>query len=109
MRVDELKAGVIVRGLALFAELEEAAQAEDWAEVGAPRAGSITLDRVHQSMLLFGSGRGDALKRFLVGEGVGTPASFWKLAQSLAALYPGGTDERRWVEGVLARKKGLEF
>ena len=30
-----------------------------------------------------------------------------KLAQALAALYPPGTDERRWVEGVLARKKGL--
>ena len=31
------------------------------------------------------------------------------VAQSLAALYPPGTDERRWVEGVLARKKGLGF
>ena len=34
---------------------------------------------------------------------------FWPLAQALSALYPAGTDERRWVEGVLARKKGLGF
>jgi hypothetical protein len=56
---------------------------------------------------LFGAQRGELLKRFLVEDGVGKDARFWKLAQSLAALYPPGTDERRWVEGVLARKKGL--
>jgi putative DNA methylase len=60
-------------------------------------------------MLLFGSGRGDALKRFLVEEGVGKQTQFWKLAQSLSALYPSGSDEKRWVDGVLARKKGLGF
>ncbi|MGZ3392144.1 MAG: hypothetical protein ACXVCF_21475, partial [Isosphaeraceae bacterium] len=32
---------------------------------------------------------------------------FWKLAQALSALYPRGSDEKRWVDGVLARKKGL--
>ena len=37
----------------------------------------------------------------------GTDARFWKLAQSLSALYPPATDEKRWVDGVLARKKGL--
>lgn len=58
-------------------------------------------------MILFGAGRGESLKRFLVEDGVGKDAPFWTLAQSLAALYPPGTDERRWVEGVLARKKGL--
>jgi len=31
------------------------------------------------------------------------------LAQALSALYPPGTDEKRWVDGVLARKKGLGF
>jgi putative DNA methylase len=31
----------------------------------------------------------------------------WKLAQALSALYPHGTQEKRWVDGVLARKKGL--
>ena len=65
------------------------------------------LDRLHQAMILFGAQRGELLKRFLVEDGVGKDARFWKLAQSLAALYPTGTDERRWVEGVLARKKGL--
>mgnify|MGYP000336119961 CR=1 FL=1 len=95
--------------MALFADLEHAAETQGWGEVGAPKAGTTTLDRVHQAMLLFGSGRGDALKRFLVEEGVGKQAQFWKLAQSLSALYPAGSDEKRWVDGVLARKKGLGF
>jgi hypothetical protein len=60
-------------------------------------------------MLLFGTGRAEALKRFVVEEGAGTDARFWKLAQSLSALYPSGTNEKRWVDGVLARKKGLGF
>jgi len=95
--------------MTLFGELEEAAEAQGWGEVGAPKAGTTTLDRVHQAMLLFGSGRGEALKRFIVEEGIGRDAQFWKLAQSLSALYPHGTDEKRWVDGVLARKKGLGF
>jgi adenine-specific DNA methylase len=66
-----------------------------------------TLDRVHQTMLLFAAGRSDALKRFLVDDGVGRNAHYWRLAQSLSMLYPTGTDEKRWVDGVLARKKGL--
>ena len=93
----------------LFGKSEEAAEVEGWGDIGAPKAGSTTLDRVHQAMLLFGSGRGEALKRFLVEEGVGRQAQFWKLAQSLSALYPNGSDEKRWVDGVLARKKGLGF
>ncbi|QDT36021.1 DUF1156 domain-containing protein [Stratiformator vulcanicus] len=72
-----------------------------------PQAGETVLDRVHQSMILFASGRGEALKRFLVDDGAGNEARFWKLAQSLSALYPKETDEKRWVDGVLARKKGL--
>ena len=58
-------------------------------------------------MILFAAGRGEALKRFLVEDGAGTEARFWKLAQSLSALYPVGSDEKRWVDGVLGRKKGL--
>lgn len=69
--------------------------------------GQSTLDRVHQSMLLFAGGRSEALKRFLVVEGVGRDEAFWRLAQALSALYPPGSDEKRWVDGVLARKKGL--
>ncbi len=60
-------------------------------------------------MLLFAAGRSDALKRFLVDEGVGQNTRFWQLANALSALYPPGTEEKRWVEGVLARKKGLGF
>lgn len=98
-----------VKQLTLFEELEAAEKDAGWGDVGLPPAGETTLDRVHQAMVLFAAGRGEALKRFLVEEGVGRAASFWKLAQSLSALYPAGTDEKRWVDGVLARKKGLGF
>jgi len=37
----------------------------------------------------------------------GQDQSFWSLAQALNSLYPAGSEERRWVEGVLARKKSL--
>ena len=92
----------------LFADLDEAeASGGGWKELKGPPPGSTVLDRLHQAMILFGAQRGELLKRFLVEDGVGKDGRFWKLAQSLAALYPPGTDERRWVEGVLARKKGL--
>jgi hypothetical protein len=70
-------------------------------------AGQTTLDRIHQSMLLFGEGRSEALRRFLVDDGVGKDSHFWRLAQALSALYPASSQEKRWVDGVLARKKGL--
>jgi len=68
-------------------------------------AGKTLLDRLHQSMLLFASGQGEALSAFLREHG--QDQSLWSLAQALAALYPAGSEERRWVEGVLARKKSL--
>jgi putative DNA methylase len=89
---------------------EEAAEAEGdavWGELKGPPPGTTALDRLHQAMILFGAQRGELLKRFLVEDGVGKDARFWKLAQSLSALYPAGSDEKRWVDGVLARKKGL--
>jgi len=86
--------------------VEEQSGAE---ELGAAPHGATVLDRVHQAMLLFASGRSEALRRFLVEEGVGQEARFWRLAQALSALYPSHTDEKRWVDGVLARKKGLGF
>jgi hypothetical protein len=73
------------------------------------RVGNTVLDRVHQSMILFAASRGEALKRFLVEDGAGNDQRFWRLAQALSALYPASTDEKRWVDGVLARKKGLGF
>ena len=66
-----------------------------------------TLDRLHQAMLLFGAGRSEALRAFLVEDGAGRDERFWRLADSLSALYPRGSDERRWVEGVSARKKSF--
>ncbi|MCG8418589.1 MAG: DUF1156 domain-containing protein [Proteobacteria bacterium] len=84
-------------------------QKHSWGEIGALSAGETTLDRIHQAMLLFAAGRGEALKRFLVEDAVGRQGQFWKLAQSLSALYPPGTDEKRWVDGVLAHNKGLSF
>lgn len=95
--------------MTLFVELEHAADEQGWGTAGAPRPGATALDRVHQAMLLFAGGRADALKRFLVQEGVGHGRLFWKLAQSLSALYPISADEKRWIDGVLARKKGLGF
>jgi len=74
-----------------------------------PSPGETTLDRLHQSMLLFADGRGEALRRFIVDEGAGNDDRFWRLAQSLSALYPDHTDEKRWVDGVLARKKSFGY
>ncbi|BAQ63186.1 adenine-specific DNA methylase containing a Zn-ribbon (plasmid) [Geminocystis sp. NIES-3708] len=71
--------------------------------------GNTVLDQIHLAMLLFASGRSEALKTFLVDEGVGGVDRFWKLANALSALYPSSSDEKRWVDGVLARKKGLGF
>jgi hypothetical protein len=95
--------------LTLFDALKEADVTEiaEKPELKAPPPGSTVLDRVHQAMILFAAGRGEALKRFLVEDGIGKDARFWKLAQSLSALYPSAIDEKRWVDGVLARKKSL--
>ncbi|HEY8241372.1 MAG TPA: DUF1156 domain-containing protein, partial [Kiritimatiellia bacterium] len=40
--------------MSLFVDLDQAAEAQGWGEVGAPKAGTTTLDHVHQAMLLFG-------------------------------------------------------
>jgi hypothetical protein len=95
--------------LGFAADLEQAEEAGGWGQKGAPRQGNTVLDRIHQAMILFAAGRGEALRRFLVEEGVGRDDRFWRLAQALSALYPSSSDEKRWVDGVLARKKGLGF
>jgi len=69
--------------------------------------GASTLDRLHQAMILFADGRSEALRRFLVDEGVGRDVQFWRLADALSRLYPMHSQEKRWVDGLLARKKGL--
>ena len=96
--------------LDLFKVLQQADEAQStFGEAKVERQGATVLDRIHQSMILFAAGRGEALKRFLVEDGVGRDPRFWRLAQALSALYPGHTEEKRWVDGVLARKKGLGF
>jgi adenine-specific DNA methylase len=95
-------------------DLFKALQADDdtqtsFGDTKVESVGNTALDRVHQSMILFAAGRSEALKRFLVEDGAGRDARFWTLAQALSALYPVSTDEKRWVDGVLARKKGLGF
>lgn len=94
----------------LFETLDDVeAEMGGWGDKSTPQLGDTVLDRVHQAMILFASGRGDAMKRFLVDDGVGNDERFWRLANALSALYPLGGDEKRWVDGVLARKKGLGF
>ena len=96
--------------LGFEAELEAAeAESGGWGEKSVSKVGETVLDRLHQTMILFAAGRGEALRRFLVDEGIGKDHRFWRLAQALSALYPANTDEKRWVDGVLARKKGLGF
>ena len=95
--------------LGFVEELKEAEEAGAWGAKRAPALGATVLDRVHQCMILFAAGRGDALRRFLVDEGVGRDGRFWSLAQVLSYLYPKSSDEKRWVDGLLARKKGLGF
>lgn len=89
--------------------IEDKELTNEWISDLKGKTGHTVLDQVHQSMILFVAGRSEALKRFLVEEGVGRNPLFWPLAQALSALYPTGTDEKRWVDGVLARKKGLGF
>lgn len=92
----------------LFAELaQEGVTEKVWMEKTVSKIGDTTLDRIHQSMILFAASRSEALKRFLVDDGAGQDARFWRLANALSALYPPKCDEKRWVDGVLARKKGL--
>ena len=92
----------------LFGELAQAGDSEAvWGEKTVQKVGDTALDRVHQAMILFATGRGEAMKRFLVDDGAGNDQRFWSLAQALSALYPASSTEKRWVDGVLARKKGL--
>jgi hypothetical protein len=92
----------------LFKVLQEVEDTTpSFGETKVGRLGATVLDRIHQCMILFAAGRGEALKSLLVEDGVGHDQRFWRLAQALSALYPSGTDEKRWVDGVLARKKGL--
>lgn len=69
--------------------------------------GKTMLDRLHQAMLLFADGNLAGLKHFLVDEGIGHDDLFWRLANALSALYPANSYEKRWIDGLIARKKAL--
>jgi hypothetical protein len=70
-------------------------------------SGQTTLDRLHQAMLLFGRGQTALLGPFLEATRMASNSRFWQLADALCRLYPTNSDEKRWVDGVLARKKGM--
>ncbi len=97
--------------LSLFSLMvtQDGSPAEDEWQEDQIKAGQTTLDQIHQAMLLFGAGRSAALKRFLMDDGIGKEERFWRLAQALSALYPSNSEEKRWIDGVLARKKGLGY
>lgn len=95
--------------LNLFSEIYEDGETTGVEKTLLFEIGDTVLDRLHQSMILFATERSEALRRLLIEDGVGRDQRFWRLAQSLSALYPGNSDEKRWVDGVLAKKKGLGF
>ena len=71
-------------------EIEEAQEAASVADK-TPAPGSTVLDRVHQAMILFSAGRSEAMKRFLVDDGIGNDPRFWGLAN-----WAGMTPSRLW-------------
>ena len=59
-------------------------------------------------MILFAASRSEALKRFLVDDGSGPRPTFLAVSPKPSPLSTHRTrEEKRWVDGVLARKKGL--
>jgi adenine-specific DNA methylase len=62
--------------------------------------GGTTLDRVHVAMLLQGSGRTNALRALLAAEQQRGP-DFVRLSNSLSALYPQGSEEKRLLDAML--------
>jgi adenine-specific DNA methylase len=92
---------------ALFQMTKQSQVRQAATELRLSELGTTTLDRVHQGMMLFKRGAGDSLKRFLLDEGVGKEASFWILADALSKLYPTGSEEKRLVDGMITRRKGL--
>ena len=94
----------------MFAELTEAEDTEmAWQEKTVKRVGETTLDRVHQAMILFAAGRGEALKRFVVEDGVGRMASSGDWRRHSLRSIPPGTDERRWVEGRTGAQEAVRI
>ncbi|MFY9341619.1 MAG: hypothetical protein WAT39_03965 [Planctomycetota bacterium] len=66
----------------------------------ASRREATTLDRIHAAMLLQQTGRTQALRNLLAAEQDRGPA-FLRLANSLSALYPTGSEEERLLDAML--------
>ena len=64
------------------------------------RRTATTLDRVHAAMLLQTAGRTEALRALLSDEQERGP-DFLRLANSLSALYPTGSEEKRVLDAML--------
>jgi hypothetical protein len=64
------------------------------------RREATTLDRVHAAMLLQAGGRTNALRALLRAE-VDRGPDFVRLANSLSALYPRGSEEKRLLDAML--------
>lgn len=64
------------------------------------RREATTLDRVHAAMLLQKSGRANALRALLKAEQERGP-NFLRLANSLSALYPRESEEKRLLDAML--------
>jgi len=61
---------------------------------------ATTLDRVHAAMLLQKGGQTNALRTLIKTEQE-RGSSFMRLANSLSALYPSGSEERRLLEAMI--------
>lgn len=61
---------------------------------------ATTLDRVHAAMLLQAGGRTNALRALLRAEQERSN-EFFRLASSLSALYPTGSEEKRLIDAML--------
>ena len=88
----------------MFAAIGEAGEAAGIGVASVFRPGETALDRLHQSMLPFTAGRGEALKRFLVEDGVRRDQ---RLSRWHRRSPPSIRRKPRTSDGVLARKKGL--
>ncbi len=100
--------------LSLFGSIyQEEQESGNWQRESAAQFSITVLDQVHVSMILYAAGYGEALHRFLVAEGIVRDQRFWGLAHVFSALYPSKSEEKRWVDGVLAwerlcsEKRGL--
>ena len=79
---------------------QEGIKKQDLPAGASAKAGTTTLDRVHAAMLLQASGQTNALRVLLKAEQDRGP-DFLRLANSLSALYPKQSEEKRLLDAML--------